>query len=74
MSDQNISIQYVFQNEKDASILKCASILLDMKRPDLARNVLEFAKIDASRIREMQMRSTVFFTTEQTTKKTGMSL
>ena len=74
MTDQNISIKYVFQNEKDAAILKCASLMIDMKRPDLAKNILEVSKIDASRIRQMQMRSTVVLTTEHTVKKTGMSL
>jgi hypothetical protein len=75
MSDQNISIQYAFQNQKDAAILKCASILVGMDRPDLAKNILDSSRIDAARIRQMQMRSTVFITVDQNTvKKTGRSL
>ena len=59
MNEQNLTVSYVFQNERDASILKCAVIMINQGRSDLAKNVLETSRIDASRLLEMQRRSTM---------------
>jgi hypothetical protein len=60
MNEQPSSNQvlYVFQNNFDAATLKCASTMIGMGRPDLAKTILSNAKIDASRLAEMQKRST----------------
>jgi len=75
MSDERLSVSYVFQNEKDASILKCAVIMINEGRPDLAKNVLAVSNIDAARLRQMQARSTIVVETNygNTAKRTGIS-
>jgi len=73
--NNNVSVSYVFQNERDASILKCAVYMIDQGRPDLARNVLSSSKIDASRLQEMKARSTMIVEVahDNTAKRTGTS-
>ena len=75
MSDQN-QIQYVFQNSRDASVLKCASLAIGYGRPELAKNILSSANIDAARLTEMQMRATQIQGIENGTQKirSGVSL
>ena len=58
MSEQNNQVLYVFQNSRDAAVLKCAVLTIGYGRPDLAKDMLAAAKIDATRLSEMQMRAT----------------
>jgi hypothetical protein len=54
----NTQIQDAFLRSRNGAIVRCASIMVDSGRKDLAKQILLTTKIDKSRFEEIKMKNT----------------
>ena len=47
-------IQDTFLKSRNGAIVRCAAIMVDLKRKDLAKQILETTKIDRGRFEELK--------------------
>ena len=60
MSDQDNTkqIRDEFLKSRDGAIVRCASIMVDSGRKDLAKQILDTTKIDRTRFEEIKRQNT----------------
>jgi len=58
MSEENNQIKDEFLKSRNGAIVRCASIMIDSGRKDLAKQILSTTKIDKNRFKEIQMQNT----------------
>jgi hypothetical protein len=54
MAERNVQIRDEFLKSRDGAILRCASIMVDSGRKDLAKQILSTTHIDKNRIIEIK--------------------
>ncbi|MCL2382425.1 MAG: hypothetical protein FWC64_12710 [Treponema sp.] len=51
-------LQETFLKSRNGAIVRCASIMVDMKRKDLAKQILDTTRIDRSKFDELKAKNT----------------
>ena len=57
-SEQVNEIQEAFIKSREGAILRCAAIMVNLKRKDLAKQILETTRIDRKRFEELKTLNT----------------
>jgi hypothetical protein len=58
MTEHNEQIRDEFLKSRNGAIVRCASIMVDSGRKDLAKQILSTTHIDKSRFREIKVQNT----------------
>jgi len=55
---QKKQIHDAFLKSRDGAIVRCASIMIDSGRKDIARQILETTRVDRKRLEELKAQNT----------------
>jgi hypothetical protein len=58
MTEHNVQIRDEFLKSRNGAIVRCASIMVDSGRKDLAKQILSTTHIDKNRIMEIKNQNT----------------
>jgi len=58
MTEQNEQIRDEFLKSRNGAIIRCASIMIESNRKDLARQILDTTKIDRNRFEKIKRQNT----------------
>ena len=54
MSEQNTTIRETFLKSRNGAILRCAEVMVDSGRKDLAKQILDTTRIDRGKLAEIK--------------------